>query len=271
MQQRNGAPEAGEEVAQRDGEASQPTRKRRSLRPLLRLLPFVTRYKGMLAAALISLVIAACATLALPMGIRRMIDLGFSPENAGFIDQYFAMMAAIGVVLAAASAARFYTVNWLGERVIADLREEVFAHLTKLSPGFYDITHSAEVMSRLTADTTQMKAVVGTIITQTLRNLVLIVGSITMMMVTSLKLSGLVLAVIPLIVLPLVASGAACAACRARLRTRLPTRRPTPATISELSVRCRPMPTSRPLSSGSPGRWNAPCRRPKQDCGPALY
>ena len=208
MQQRSESEEEEAVLADSGGEtATVQTRKRRSLRPLLRLLPYLTRYKGMCLLALLALLMAACATLVLPMGVRRMIDLGFSSENAGFIDQYFAMMAGIGVVLAVASAARFYTVNWLGERVITDLRGDVFTHLTRLSPAFYDVTHSAEVMSRLTADTTQMKSVVGTVITQTLRNLVLIIGAIGMMFFTSVKLSAMVLAIIPLIILPLVAFG----------------------------------------------------------------
>lgn len=209
MQQRSVSEEEGAVLAEDPGgeETTTPARKRRSLKPLLRLLPYLTRYKGMCLFALLALLMAACATLVLPMGVRRMIDLGFSPENAGFIDQYFAMMAGIGIVLAVASSARFYTVNWLGERIIADLRSDVFTHLTRLSPAFYDVTHSAEVMSRLTADTTQMKSVVGVVITQTLRNLVLIIGAIGMMFFTSVKLSAMVLAIIPLIILPLVAFG----------------------------------------------------------------
>ncbi len=161
----------------------------------------------MVLATVFALLAAAFATLAVPLGVRRMIDFGFSAENATFIDQYFAMLMFVGLVLAVASAARFYCVNWLGERVIADLRRDVFARLATLSPAFYEHTHSGEVMSRLTADTTQIKAAIGTAISQTLRNFVLFLGALTMMFVTSVKLSLLVLAAIPLIVLPLVAYG----------------------------------------------------------------
>ena len=161
----------------------------------------------MVLATIVALLFAALATLAVPLGVRRMIDYGFSAENSAFIDKYFVMMIVVGLVLAVSSAARFYCVNWLGERVIADLRRDVFARLATLSPAFYEKTHSGEVMSRLTADTTQIKAAIGTAISQTLRNLVLFLGALVMMFFTSAKLSLLVLSAIPLIVLPLVGYG----------------------------------------------------------------
>ncbi|MGE0612768.1 MAG: ABC transporter transmembrane domain-containing protein [Hyphomicrobiales bacterium] len=183
--------------------------KRRSLRPLAAIWPYVARYKGMMFAAFLALMVSALATLAIPLGVRRMIDLGFSGDNADLIDQYFLVMGGIGLVLAAGSAARFFCVNWLGERVVADMREDVFTHLMRLSPGFFDRSQSGEVLSRLTADTTQIKAAAGTAASQALRNLVVLVGSVTMMVVTSPKLSALVLGVIPLIMLPLIAYGRA--------------------------------------------------------------
>jgi ATP-binding cassette subfamily B protein len=161
----------------------------------------------MLAAALIALVVSAGATLAVPLAVRRMIDLGFSGIEPDLIDKYFATLAAIGLVLALASAARFYAVNWLGERVVADIRRDVFKHLTGLSPAFYEVSHSGEVMSRLTADTTQVKAAASTVISQSLRNVLLLVGAVVMMVVTSPKLSLAVLIAIPIIVVPLVAYG----------------------------------------------------------------
>jgi ATP-binding cassette, subfamily B, bacterial len=168
---------------------------------------YLLRYKTMLAAALIALVVSAAATLAVPLAVRRMIDLGFSGIEPDLIDKYFATLAAIGLVLAIASAARFYAVNWLGERVVADIRRDVFAHLTGLSPAFYEVSHSGEVMSRLTADTTQVKAAASTVISQALRNILLLAGAMVMMVVTSPKLSLAVLIAIPVIVVPLVAYG----------------------------------------------------------------
>ena len=161
----------------------------------------------MICVALIALFAAAAATLAVPMGVRRMIDMGFSGDNTGVINQYFAMMIVVGLVLAISSAARFYCVMWLGERVVADIRSDVFHHLTGLSPAFFEKTQSGEVMSRLTADTTQIKSAFGATASMALRNFVLMVGAVIMMVITSLKLSVLVLVAIPLIVAPLVGYG----------------------------------------------------------------
>ncbi|RME97569.1 MAG: ATP-binding cassette domain-containing protein [Alphaproteobacteria bacterium] len=180
-----------------------------SLRPLAALVPYVMRYKPMVLLALAALLLSAAAMLALPLGVRRMIDFGFSAENSRFIDQYFLMMLAIGAVLALASATRFYAVNWIGERVVADLRKDVFSHVIRLSPAYFEQVHSGEVMSRLTADTTQIKSAAGLTASQALRNTVMLIGAVVMMFVTSVKLSLLVLAVIPVIVLPLMGYGRA--------------------------------------------------------------
>ena len=143
----------------------------------------------MIAAALAALIVSAAATLAVPLAVRRMIDVGFSGIEPGLVDKYFATLLGVGLILALASAARFYCVNWLGERVVADIRTDIFKHLTGLSPAFYETAHSGEVMSRLTADTTQVKAAASTTISQALRNLVILVGAVAMMIVTSPKLS----------------------------------------------------------------------------------
>ena len=108
--------------------------------------------------------------LVIPMAVRRMIDNGFVAGSESFISQYFLMLIAIGAILAVASASRFYLVNWLGERIVADLRSDVFRHLTTLGPGYFDGIHSGEVMSRLTADTTQIKAAAGTALSQAVRS-----------------------------------------------------------------------------------------------------
>jgi ATP-binding cassette, subfamily B, bacterial len=184
-----------------------PEARRGKLRPLLGLMPFVARYKGRAAGALIALLVASLATLAVPIAVRRMIDLGFSAERVELIDQYFAVMIAVVAVLACASASRYYLVTTIGERVVADLRAAVFAHLTRLSADFFDTAQSGELVSRLTADTTQIKSAVGASVSIALRNLVLFFGSAAMMLVTSARLSGFVLAAIPVIVLPLVAFG----------------------------------------------------------------
>jgi ATP-binding cassette subfamily B protein len=187
--------------------AADDPRDPRSLRPLRMLQPYILAHPGILAMAGLTLVVSALAMLSMPLALRRMIDFGFSESNGVFIDRYFGMLIVIGLVLAVASAGRFYFVNWLGERVVASIRAEVFAHLATLGPSFYDKTRSGEVMSRLTADTTQMKAAAGTALSQAARNTIMLAGALAMMFVTSTKLSLLVLGIIPAIVLPLVAYG----------------------------------------------------------------
>jgi ATP-binding cassette, subfamily B, bacterial len=189
--------------------AEAPALAPRRLRPLLALRPYIARYPRMVVAALAALILSAAAMLTVPIAVRRMIDHGFSGHDGIFIDRYFGMLIVIGLVLALASAGRFYAVNWLGERVVADLRANVFRHLATLGPAFYETTHSGEIMSRLTADTTQIKAAAGTALSQALRNLIMLIGALSMMFVTSPTLAALALAAIPAIVFPLLAYGRA--------------------------------------------------------------
>ena len=187
--------------------APAPEARSRSIKPLLGLVPFVMRYRARVVAALIALVVAAVATLAVPIAVRRMIDNGFDAHRAGLIDEYFGVMILVVAVLAGASAMRYYLVTSIGERVVADLRDAVFDRITVLSAAFFDTAKSGELVSRLTADTTQIKAAVGASVSIALRNLVLFFGSTAMMVVTSARLSAFVLGAIPVIVLPLVAFG----------------------------------------------------------------
>jgi ATP-binding cassette, subfamily B, bacterial len=177
------------------------------LRPLLELAPYVARYRTRAILALIALTIAAITTLVVPVAVRRMIDFGFTPKGIALINSYFSVMIAVVAVLAGASAARFYLVMTIGERIVADLRRDVFAHLISLSPAFFDSNRSGELISRLTADTTQIKSAVGASVSIALRNVMLFVGATAMMVITSPRLSGFVLLAIPVIVIPLVAFG----------------------------------------------------------------
>jgi ATP-binding cassette subfamily B protein len=179
----------------------------RNLRPLLRLTPFLRRYKLQMVLALISLLAAAGATLAVPVAVRRIIDNGFTVENASLVNKYFLAMLLVVVVLALGSALRFYFVMWIGERVVADVRDAVFSHLLKLSPGFFETQRTGEVVSRLTADTTQIKAAFSSTASIALRNGVMLIGTIAMMVATSPRLAGLSLLALPLVVLPLVIYG----------------------------------------------------------------
>ena len=208
----------GETPPRRDGEhaeastietqLAEPAAQRPArLRPLLALAPYVARYRGRAFLALIALTVAAITTLVVPVAVRRIIDFGFSPAGIALINSYFGVMIAVVAVLAGASASRYYLVMTIGERIVADLRRDVFAHLMSLSPAFFDSSRSGELISRLTADTTQLKSAVGASVSIALRNMMMFIGATVMMVITSPRLSGFVLLAIPLIVIPLVAFG----------------------------------------------------------------
>jgi ATP-binding cassette, subfamily B, bacterial len=186
---------------------NQSEKKNRTLKPLGRLIPYLSRYRGHVAAALFFLVLAAATTLALPLALRRMIDHGFASTDGHFINSYFGMLLVLAVLLATASAMRYYYVITIGERVVADLRREVFAHVTRLSASFFDVNQSGEIVSRLTADTVQIKSAFGSSASQALRNTILCLGAMGMMIYTSPWLSTMVLGAIPLIVFPIVGFG----------------------------------------------------------------
>ncbi len=196
-----------DEAAQAETPQKAEKRSRRSLKPLSLLRPYVLKYKVVAVVAFIALLLSSASTLMLPFAVREMIDRGFTSEKESLINIYFGGLFAVGALLAFSSATRFFCVSWLGERVVADLRADVFRHLTKLSPAFYEKSHSGEIMSRLNADTTQIKAAVSTSVSQVLRNGVMFVGAVAMMIFTSLKLSLLVIVVIPLIIVPLIFYG----------------------------------------------------------------
>ncbi len=184
-------------------------RRRPTLKALAPLLPLVRRHRVRAGLGLVALTAASAATLTIPLALRRVIDFGFDNGHVGLIAQYFVALIGVVALLAMASAARYYLVMSLGERIVADLRASVFDHLTRLDAAFFDRVRSGEIVSRLTADTTQLKAAFGASASIALRNLMLFFGAVAMMVVTSPKLSALVLAVIPIIVLPLVGAGRA--------------------------------------------------------------
>ena len=148
------------------------------------------RYRWRATAALVALIVAAAATLVVPIAVRRMVDFGFTERGLTLINNYFLAMIGVAAVLALASASRYFLVTTLGERVVADLRGDVFAHLTALSADFFDEAKTGEITSRLTADTTQIKASVGSSLSIALRNVLLFLGASTMMVVTSPRLAA---------------------------------------------------------------------------------
>lgn len=186
---------------------TKPSAKRIDFAPLKALVPFVRAEKGRIFIALGALIAAAAATLAVPMAVRRVVDNGFSTDNAELVNAYFGMLVVLAAVLALSSSIRFYYVMTIGERVVARIRSAVFARVMQLDGAFYDSARSGEIVSRLTADTTQLKATFGASASIALRNLITLMGAVSLMVITSPKLSALVLLVIPAIVLPLVAAG----------------------------------------------------------------
>ena len=193
-------------VAQQEDEAKRRPRSR-TVRPLLALAPFILKYPGMIAGAFIALVAATLATLTMPIAVRFMIDNGFSRDDAGSIDSYFLALLVVAIVLGAASATRFFFVSWIGERVTADLRSAVYDHITRLSPVFFEVTRTGEVLSRLTADTTLIKSVVGSSASIALRNLFMFLGSAIMLVYTSPALSGLAALTLPAVIVPMIVFG----------------------------------------------------------------
>ncbi|KZL01368.1 Lipid A export ATP-binding/permease protein MsbA [Pseudovibrio sp. Ad5] len=191
-------------MSQRDSNNREKT-----LRPLATLFPYLLRHKARLVLATFALLAAAGLTLVLPIAVRYMVDYGFTGDNPNLIDDYFIVIIFVIALLALTSSLRYYMVMMIGERVVADLRSDVFRHLTYLSPSFYDKTKSGEIISRLTADTTLIQSAFGASASIALRHLLMFAGSTTLMVITSPRLSLFVLLAIPLIVLPLLGFGRA--------------------------------------------------------------
>jgi ATP-binding cassette subfamily B protein len=167
---------------------------------------FAARYPLVITGALVSLIVAAGATLAIPNGFRLVIDRGFA-QSGGNIDRWFEYLLGIVAVMALATASRFYFVSWLGERVVADVRSAVVNNLLRLAPSYFEFNRPAEVASRLTADTTLIEQAVGTTASVALRNLVLAVGGIAYLFTLSAKLAAMLLLGIPLVLGPILIIG----------------------------------------------------------------
>ncbi|NKB50403.1 MAG: ATP-binding cassette domain-containing protein [Alphaproteobacteria bacterium] len=180
---------------------------RRDIRLLRPLGAFLRPYRGYVLAALVALTVAAATVLALGEGIRVLVDGGFAAGNTELLNDALLVLLVFIIFLAGATYARFYLVSWIGERVVADIRKAVFDHVLTLSPGFYETTKVAEVMSRLTADTTLLQTVVGSSASMALRNLLLFLGGSVMLAITSPRLSGLAVLVVPLVLVPIIVFG----------------------------------------------------------------
>ena len=183
-------------------EPTPPSPPLRRLGSLATLWPFVRRHKGLFGAWLAALAVSSAATLSLPPAVKQMIDHGFT--GGGQINRAFALLLLVAIVMALATAARFYFVSLLGEKVVADLRSQLYAHLITLGAGFHDRNRSGELVSRLTADSELLRSVIGSTMSVALRSSVTVVGSLVMLLVTSPRLAAWSLLGIPLAVLPII-------------------------------------------------------------------
>ncbi len=171
------------------------------------LWQFVGRHKGHLIGFLLSLLLASGSTLLLPQASKQVIDKGFSAATAGSLNGTFLALGAAVLLMALASASRFYFITWIGERVVADVRTAVHSHLLTLPPSFFEENRPAEIASRLTSDTTIIETTVGTSMSVALRNSIMIIGGLIFMATISLKLTGMMMLIIPAVVLPIAAMG----------------------------------------------------------------
>ncbi|HWU54415.1 MAG TPA: ABC transporter transmembrane domain-containing protein, partial [Rhizomicrobium sp.] len=182
--------------------------KAKSLAPLRAVLPFLRPYRGRILLASLALLVSSAATLVLPLFLRGLINAqGLTEVEAHALTGFYGAFVAAAAVLGLATATRFYAVTWLGERVVADIRKAVFANVLRLSPQFFEVTRTGEVLSRMTADTTLIQTVVGSSASLAMRNLVNMTGGLILMFVTSPKLASLVVGAVVLVLLPILLFG----------------------------------------------------------------
>ena len=179
----------------------------KSISALKMILPYITPYRLQLGGAAIALLFAAATVLAMGAGLQFLIDEGFAAGNPLLLDRAVVVLVAVVVLLAGASYGRFYLISWVGERVVADLRVAVFNHVIGLNLGFFETRSTGEILSRISTDTTLVQTVVGSSVSIALRNLLLFFGGMAMLLITSPKLTGLVLLVIPFVVVPIIVLG----------------------------------------------------------------
>jgi ATP-binding cassette subfamily B protein len=181
--------------------------KAKSLNPLLALLPFLRPYRAMIVGGFFALLIAAAAQLALPVALRQLIDHVFAEKNLGVINKWFFGLIAAAVIYGVFAALRFYMVTWVGERVVADIRTAIYRRVVRMDPMFYETTRVGEVLSRLTADTTLVQAISGVNLSIVLRSTLSLIGALVLMGLTSARLMGVIVLMIPVVIVPLILTG----------------------------------------------------------------
>jgi len=189
------------------GESRSDREKSRDLKKIRPLLRFVWPYRVEAGCAIIALTVSAAAVLAMGVGLRLLIDQGLGGDNIALLNDALIYLIGMVVLLAAGTFARFYLVSWLGERVIADMRQAIFERILRLSPAFFEINKTGELLSRLTTDTTLLQTVIGSQASSALRNLLLLLGGIAMLFITSPRLAGLVFVLVPIVVVPIIVLG----------------------------------------------------------------
>jgi ATP-binding cassette subfamily B protein len=178
-----------------------------SLKPLRTLWPFITPYSGTLAAALTALLIASAAMLAMPVALRYLIDNGFMAQSVGTVNRYFFWFLLASLVFSLFASLRYYLVTWLGERVVADIRNAVYQRVIRMDPAFFEITRTGEVLSRLTTDTTLVQSISGSGLSIALRSTLSLVGGLIMLVLTSPRMAGYTLMGIVVVVVPVIVVG----------------------------------------------------------------
>ncbi|MCB1596875.1 MAG: ATP-binding cassette domain-containing protein [Gammaproteobacteria bacterium] len=181
--------------------------KGRTPRSLVALLPFLKPYKGMLWLSLVVLLVASGLMLSLPVAARYVIDQGLASKQSGMVNLYFVGFAVLIVLFCAMAALRLYLVSWVGERVVADVRDAVYRHVIRMDAIFFEETRTGEVLSRLTADTTLVQSITGTSLSMVLRSMIQLPGALVMLAITNLKLMGLIVILIPAVLLPVITIG----------------------------------------------------------------
>jgi len=193
-------------MAERAPNAEAERGKSKRIGALASLWPFLAPYRGLLSAAIVALVFTAVVSLVLPLAVRRVVD-GFETSAEELLDSYFLAALGIALLFAFGSATRYYLVTRLGERVVADIRKAVFDRMIGMSPAFFEKVMTGEVLSRITTDTTLILSVLGSSISIALRNALILVGGLAMLFITSAKLAGLVLLIVPLVIVPIILLG----------------------------------------------------------------
>ena len=173
---------------------------------LRRVLPFTLPYRMRMAGAMLALLAASATVLGLGQGLRRLVDDGFKSGDAATLDRAVLVLIVV-VLLAGSTFCRFYLVSWIGERVVADIRRAVFDRVIALSPAYFEVHRTGDILSRLTTDTTLLQTVIGSTVSQALRNALLLVGGLAMLAVTSIKLTLLVLFIVPVVIVPILFYG----------------------------------------------------------------